>query len=169
MTAEGHEAYPCPPVALVTAEITYPGEIGAPIPSRVQHAVSDALGDEWVIDPVMIPQSSLAVQVGGMPVMRQSSGFAAPALLRFADRRRGAAVAFTGGSISVETTQYRNWPAFRSTLEVTVRVAEKLLRPSGITRTGLQDWRGPQPCLALWASGRSAGLRGQPGWPVAKT
>lgn len=138
MTAEGHEAYPNAPVALVTAEVKYPGEIGTPIPLRVQHAVSDALGDEWVVDPVVIPQPSFAVQVGGMPVMSQPAGFPTSSVLRFADRRKGAAVAFTGGSISIETTQYRNWPTFRLTLEIAIRAAEKLLRPSGITRAGLR-------------------------------
>jgi|GEM_PF-1243355 uncharacterized protein (TIGR04255 family) len=138
MTAEDHEAYPNAPVALVAVEIKYPGEIGTPIASRVQHAVSDALGDEWVVDPVAIPQSSFEVRVGGQPVMGQSAAFPASAVIRFADRRRGAAMAFTGGSVSVEATRYRNWPTFRLTLEIAVRVAEKLLRPSGITRAGIR-------------------------------
>lgn len=138
MTAEDHEAYPNAPVALVAAEIKYPGEIGAAMPSRMQRAVSDALGDEWVVDPVVIPQPSFAVQVGNQPVMSQSAGFPASALLRFADRQKEAAVAFTAGSISVETTGYRNWPTFRLKLEAAVRVAEKLIRPSGITRAGIR-------------------------------
>jgi uncharacterized protein (TIGR04255 family) len=137
MTAEDHKSYPNAPLALVTAEIKYPGEIGAPIPSRVQHALGEALGDDWVIDPVVVPQAGLAV-IGGMPVMSQPAGFPAGALLRFADRRRGTAIAFTAGSISVETTRYQHWPAFRMTLEIAIEATEKLLRPSGMTRVGLR-------------------------------
>lgn len=137
MTAEEHESYPNAPLALVTAEIKYPGEIGTPIPSRVQYALSEALGEEWVIDPVVVPQAGLTV-LGGMPVMGQPAGFPAGALLRFADRRRETAVAFTGGSISVETTRYQNWPTFRVTLEIAIGAGEKLLRPSGMTRAGLR-------------------------------
>lgn len=138
MTFQDHEPYPNAPVALVAAEIKYPGEIGTPIPSRVLHAVGDALGDEWVVDPVVISQPSFAVQVGGQPVVSQHTGLPTSAVLRFADRQRTSAVAFTGGSISVETTRYQNWPTFRLVLETAIRTAEKLLRPSGITRAGLR-------------------------------
>jgi uncharacterized protein (TIGR04255 family) len=138
MTAEDHEMYPNAPVALVAAEIKYPGEIGTPVPSRVQHALGDALGDEWVFDPVVVPQAGISVQVGRQPITSQPAGFPASALLRFADRQKGSAVAFTGGSVAVETTRYQNWPTFRSTLETAIRAAEKLLRPSGITRAGLR-------------------------------
>ena len=36
MVVEDHEMYPNAPIALVTVEITFPGEIGAPVPAGVQ-------------------------------------------------------------------------------------------------------------------------------------
>ena len=40
--------------------------------------------------------------------------------------------------MSVETTRYANWPQFRSTLETAITATEKLLRPAGVTRTGVR-------------------------------
>jgi uncharacterized protein (TIGR04255 family) len=137
MTAEDHEIYPHAPVALVTIEITFPGQIGTAVPAGVQRAIGDVLGDEWVPEPVV--QTGLALNLSGpQPLMPQPPNFPNSTILRFADRERGSAVALTAGSVSVETTRYRNWPQFRSTLEVAVRATEKLLRPAGVTRAGVR-------------------------------
>jgi uncharacterized protein (TIGR04255 family) len=137
MGTDDHEMYPSAPVALVTVEITFPGEIGSPIPSGVQRAVGDVLGDDWVIEQV--PQPLLTFNlVGGQAPSSNSPRFPGVTILRFADRERAAAIALTAGSVSVETTRYGNWPSFRSTLETAIRTTEKLLRPTGVIRTGVR-------------------------------
>jgi len=47
-------------------------------------------------------------------------------------------VAFTAGSLAVETTRYGNWPQFRSLIETATTTAEKLLRPTGVIRVGVR-------------------------------
>ncbi|MGH9072155.1 MAG: TIGR04255 family protein, partial [Acidimicrobiales bacterium] len=135
MTAEDHEKYPRAPVALVTVEITFPGEIGGPIPMGVQRAMGEVLGDDWVLEQVQQP---MPFNLVGQAVMPNPPSFPALQILRFADRGRGTAVALTAGSMSVETTRYGNWPEFRSTLETAVKVTEGLLRPTGIVRVGVR-------------------------------
>lgn len=137
MGAEDHEMYPNAPVALVTVEITFPGEIGSQIPPGVQRALAEVLGDDWVIEPVMQPRLTFNLG-GGQPILPQLPDLPGTTILRFTDRERGVAVALTAGTVSVETTRYANWPRFRTTLEMAVRATEKLLRPSGITRAGLR-------------------------------
>jgi len=107
MTDEDHEMYPHASVALVAIEITFPGEIGNAIPPGVQRAIGDVLGDDWVPEPVR--QTALTLNLGGgQALMPQPPGFPGATILRFADRERGAAVALTAGSVSVETTRYGN-------------------------------------------------------------
>lgn len=137
MNTEDHEIYTSAPVALVAAEVIFPGEIGSPITSRTQRAVGEVLGDAWVIEQV--PQQRLTLNLAGsQPLTPEPPTFPGATILRFADRERGAAVALTAGSVSIETTRYGNWPKFRSTLEIAIRATEGLLRPAGITRAGLR-------------------------------
>lgn len=137
MGTDEHEVYPNAPVALVAGEVTFPGEIGSPIPSGARRALGEVLGEDWVLEQPPQPHVSLNIG-GGQPFVPQPPGFPGAAILRFADRQRGAAIALTGGSLSVETTRYGNWPKFRGTLETALRAAEQLLRPAGVTRIGLR-------------------------------
>ena len=141
MTTDDHAMYDRAPVALVAVEIRFPGEIGASVPSGVQRALGEVLGDEWVVDQVQQP--SITVNLGGAmaPVptlIGGAGGFPSGAILRFSVRDRTTAVAMTAGSVTVETTRYGNWPQFRSVLEKAVRTTEKVLRPAGITRVGMR-------------------------------
>jgi uncharacterized protein (TIGR04255 family) len=135
MTASDHPVYENPPVALVVAEIKFPGEIGAAVPPSMRRALSDVLGEDWVIEQLQ-QSPSIAFNVGGPQAI--ATGLSPAAILRFATRDRTTAVALTGGSATVETTQYQNWPQFRSILEKTVQAVEKLLRPAGTVRIGVR-------------------------------
>lgn len=129
-----HDMYKHPPVALVTVEITFPGEMGGTMAPALQRAVGEVLGDDWFFEPLPTPRLSVNM-FGAGPIEASSTG---PTILRFADRDRGSAVAFTSASLSIETTRYGNWPQFRSMLVTAVTAAEKLLRPNGVIRVGLR-------------------------------
>ena len=134
-----HRMYRHPPVALVAVEIRFPGEIGAPVPSGVQRAFGEVLGDGWVLEP--LPQVSYSVNVGasaGSPLLTGAQGTATSAMARYTVRDRTTAVALTAGSVTVETTRYGNWPQFREVLAKAVEAAGKLLRPDGVTRIGVR-------------------------------
>jgi len=135
---EEHEMYPNAPIALVTVEITFPGEIGGPVPAGVQRAIGDVLGGDWVLDPFPIP--SLTLNMGPTQPIRSPSPPipSGVTILRYTDRERGTAVALTAGSVSLETTRYKNWPWFRSTLTTVVETVEKLLHPDGVLRAGVR-------------------------------
>lgn len=137
MGTEEHETYPSAPVVLVAVEITFPGEIGGPVPFGARRALGEVLGEDWVIEQVAQPRITLNLS-GAQPLAPQPQGFPGTTILRFANRERGAAIALTAGSVSVETTRYGNWPKFRSTLETAIRATEKLLHPAGVTRTGIR-------------------------------
>lgn len=137
MTSSAHPIYDHPPVALVVAEIKFPGEIGSAVPAPMSRALADVLGEDWVIEQVHQP--SLAVTVGGSQSLAgAASTFPASAILRFATRNRSSAVALTVGSVTVETVRYGTWAQFRSILEIVTQAVEKLLRPAGIVRVGVR-------------------------------
>lgn len=137
MDTEDHEMYPNAPVAMVTVEITFPGEIGVPVAAGVQRAVGEVLGDDWVVEPIQ--PRGLTVNLGpGSPLLAPTVAGPGGPILRFTDRERSSAIAFTSGSVAVETVRYGNWPSFRTMVETAVRAAEKLLRPTGVLRTGLR-------------------------------
>lgn len=132
-----HETYAHAPVALVAIEITFPGEIGSTLAPGMRRALHEVLGQDWVIEQVTQQHLTLSL-VPGQQLAPQPPSFPGTTILRFTDRRRGAAIALTAGSMAVETTRYENWPNFRSTLETAVRATEKLLRPAGVTRVGVR-------------------------------
>jgi uncharacterized protein (TIGR04255 family) len=141
VTAVEHEIYEHAPVALVAVEVRFPGEIGGPVPPGVQHAFRESLGSDWINE--QIQQPTLTVNVNGpqpfLPgVVGGLGGFAPGAILRFTVRDRSTAVSVTGGSVTVETTQYGNWPQFRSILKQAIVATSELLRPEGIVRAGLR-------------------------------
>lgn len=138
MTADDHVVYAAAPVALVTAEVRFPGATGAPLPAATHRALGEILGNEWIYDE-QVPAVTLSIPmpVRGQPVL-QSPSPPTGAMLRFAGRDRTTSVAITAKSVSVETTDYENWPAFRSVLATAVSAAGELLRPAGINRIGLR-------------------------------
>lgn len=138
-SADHHTIYKRPPIALVAAETKFPGAIGAPVPPSVQRALADVLGDDWVVDQV---QQGITFNLGGAsPVLMGMGNPAGPpsgAIVRFANRDRTRAIALTAGTVTVETTLYGSWPQFREVLKMALEATEKLLRPAGVTRTGLR-------------------------------
>ena len=147
MAIEPHEVYPNAPVALVAVEIRFPGEVGGPLSPEAQQAVTDALGEDWVTEAAVVPGISVNLG-GGLPMTLPGS-----TILRFVDRERGAALAFTAGSLSVETTRYLNWPAFRAQITSAVDAAGEALRPVGVTRVGVRfidELRAPNADGMAW-------------------
>lgn len=139
MSADNHAVYPNAPVALVTIEVRFPGAVGAPLPAAVQRAFGEILGSDWVYDEPAAPLTlNIGLPLTGQPMIQGPGGGTGGAMLRFADRVRTTAVALTAGSVSVETTDYENWPAFRSVIATAVRAAGELLRPAGVNRVGLR-------------------------------
>ena len=185
--SDPHHMYKHPPVVFVTAETKFPGNIGEPVPSPVQHAIGGVLGEDWVVDQV---QPGITVNLG-MPFSGALGGAAigggafggaslgptnlGGAMVRFANRDRTMSVALTAGTLSVETTRYANWDDFRAVLSVALEATEKLMRPTGVTRTGLRyideirvgavignDW---SEWLSPASLPPSAGLMAAAGWP----
>jgi len=118
--------------------------MGAPVPSSVQQALREVLGEGWINE--LVPQPTFSVNLASMsslgplgPTMVGGGGAPPPgSILRLTVRDRTTAVAVTSASVSVETTRYENWPSFRSIVEKAVRSTGELLRPEGVIRAGLR-------------------------------
>lgn len=135
MHDDNHEMYKRAPVALVAAQIIFPGDITAPVSPAITRAVAELLGDEWVHEP--LPRITVNL-LGPAPMIAEPPTVEGSPILRFADRERGSAVALTSGSVSVETVRYHNWPHFRATVETVLEATDKLLRPTGVLRAGIR-------------------------------
>ncbi len=140
MTTDNHTAYRHAPVAMVAVEIRFPGEVGSQVPAGIQRAFREVLGEGWIAEQVQQP--TFTVNVGGaapmVPALVSGPRFPPGVILRLTVRDRTMAVALTGGSLTLETTQYENWPKFRSILESAVAATAEVLRPDGVTRAGVR-------------------------------
>lgn len=104
------------------------------LPTSVQRAFRDMLGDNWVTQPVNAPQ--LSVAFGGAPAMAQTmQPFNFP---RFTVRDRTLAVTITDAGVIIEATRYRHYLDFREILTKAVNAAAKVLEPDGVSRVGLR-------------------------------
>jgi uncharacterized protein (TIGR04255 family) len=141
MTTDNHTSYIRAPIALVVTEIRFPGELGSAISTGVQRAFREAFGDDWIVE--LPQQPTLSVNLNNpswMPpsIVSGPAQYPPGAILRLTLRDRTAAVALTAGTVSVETTNYANWPGFRAILEKAIGATTELLRPEGITRVGVR-------------------------------
>lgn len=134
MAAEEHEVYPNAPIAFVTVEVRFPGEAGQGIPSVVQRAFREVLGDEWVIEQLTQQELTVGINIGG-PSSQTMRSVNIP---RFTVRDRTSAVVLTTNSITIETTRYSGWPAFRSVIERALRATADLVEPDGVARVGMR-------------------------------
>ncbi len=98
-----------------------------------QRAFRDLLGSEWVIEMQRVQRVN--VQVGQMGVPSDVQQFTIP---RFTVRDRTVAVVLSGESLTVETTRYKNFPAFRMAIDAALTAASKVLSPDGVARAGLR-------------------------------
>lgn len=133
MAAQHHEVYPNAPIAFVTVEVRFP-EAGQPVPSGVQRAFRDVLGDQWVIEQLTQQEVTVGINIGG-PTSQTVRGVNIP---RFTVRDRTTAVVLTTNSVTVETTRYCGWPDFRSVIERALRATEALVKPDGVGRVGMR-------------------------------
>jgi uncharacterized protein (TIGR04255 family) len=131
---ETHEIYPNAPIALVAFEIRFPdGSIGWPVPMPAQRAFRDLLGPEWVIEMQRIQRVNLQVGIGAPPSDVQQM-----TIPRFTVRDRTVAVALSNESLTIETTRYKNFAAFRVAINSALEAAAKILAPDGVARVGLR-------------------------------
>jgi len=63
MAADMHEVYPSAPLAFVTVEVRFPGETGQSVPSVVQRAFREVLGDEWVTEQLTQQEMTLGINL----------------------------------------------------------------------------------------------------------
>jgi uncharacterized protein (TIGR04255 family) len=134
MAADMHEVYPSAPLAFVTVEVRFPGETGQSVPSVVQRAFREVLGDDWVTEQLTQQEMTLGINLGGPPAQTMR----AINVPRFTVRDRTSAVVLTSNSVTVETTRYPGWPTFRLTLESALRASSELVKPEGVTRVGMR-------------------------------
>lgn len=132
-----HEIYPNAPLGLemVAVEVRFPNTVtGRPLPMTLQRSFRDVLGENWVIETAKVQQLSVSVgPVGAVPQPPQLV-----TIPRFTVRDRTLAVALTDESMTIETTQYRHYPAFREIVERAATAAADVLAPDGITRIGVR-------------------------------
>lgn len=126
--------FPNAPLAYVTVEVRFPGDVAQPIAPVVQRAFRDSLGEDWVVE--QITQSSLAISIqSGMAPAQTGQTTKVP---RFTNRARTWAVVATASSLVVETTEYRHWPEFQSVLERALVACSGILNPEGVVRVGMR-------------------------------
>ncbi|MGO8683676.1 MAG: TIGR04255 family protein [Thermoleophilia bacterium] len=133
--ADTHEIYPNAPLALVAVEVRFPEAPNErPLPMPLQRSFRDLLGDEWVIESHKIQQFEVALGPGA-PGAQAVQETVVP---RFTMRDRTLAVALTDSGVTVETTNYRHYPDFRTVLERVFSAAAELLQPDGVARVGMR-------------------------------
>ncbi len=132
-----HEVYPSAPLALVAVEVRMTDSTGVgrrTLPTSVQRAFRDMLGDNWVVQPTGAPQLSLAIGAGA--AMQQAmQPFSFP---RFTVRDRTMAVTITDSGVIIEATRYRHYLDFREILAKAINATAKVLEPDGVSRVGLR-------------------------------
>lgn len=134
--ADNHEVYPSAPLALVAMEVRFPEIAGGPsLPMPIQRAFRDLLGEGWVVDAVQAQRFSLSIGTLGptAPVPLQTV-----TVPRFTVRDRTTAIAVTESTLTVETTAYRHYPDFRTTVEAALEATAEVIRPEGVSRMGLR-------------------------------
>ncbi len=134
---DSHEMYPNPPLALVAVEVRFPGTLGTDsgtLPMTLQRAIRNALGTNWVIQPIKAQR--LSVSVG--PTGASQSLAESVVIPRFTVRDGTLAVAITDNSVAIETTKYRHYPEFRQTLGTVLTATADLLSPDGVVRVGMR-------------------------------
>jgi uncharacterized protein (TIGR04255 family) len=99
-----------------------------------QRAFRDLLGAQWVIESQKVQQFGMALGPGA-PGSASVSELVVP---RFTLRDRTVSVAIAGPSVTIETTNYRHYPDFRSVLSTVFDAVVELLAPDGVTRLGLR-------------------------------
>jgi uncharacterized protein (TIGR04255 family) len=131
---EAHEIYPNPPIALVAFEVRFPdGSIDQPISLPAQRAFRDLLGPGWVIETQRVQRVSIQMSPGAPPSDIQHA-----VIPRFTVRDRTVAVALSSESLTIETTRYANFAAFRPAISSALQAAAKVLAPDGVARAGLR-------------------------------
>lgn len=124
----------------VAAEVRYPSLDD--LTTEVQAQVRQALHDDFPVQEQQ-PQVSLSVGIGAP---------ASPArqviLHRFLRRDRLMSVTLSSEAVTLETTEYHGWTAFRDLFLKVLRSLEAARKPDGVLRAGLRyidEVRLPQP------------------------
>lgn len=125
-----HEVYPNAPVVLVALEVRHPA--ADPLTRADRRAIKNLLGGDRFI---MRTSPMVNVQIAGQ--VAQQVGESEEAA-RFLDRQSTTVVTLHSEGITVETTRYQGWEAFR-TLARTVFAARQHVAPvDGYERIGLR-------------------------------
>jgi len=175
MAGEEQEVYPNAPVALVAVEVRFPGEVGQGVPAGVQRLFREELGEGWVIEQLTQQELTVGVNAGGPP----SQTMRTVNVPRFTVRDRTSAVVLTSNSVTVETTRYHGWAAFRAVVGCALQATAQLVKPDGVARVGMRyvdEVRAPGggESPSGWAEWLSADVlapassgMAQAGWPAA--
>ncbi len=126
----GREVFPNSPLEYVAAEVRYPYS-----PRLRQQDVRDAILVELEdLVPILRSQQRLRMSgIAGGAVSQELDQFT-----RAFNRASTLAVAVTANTLTVDTTTYEEFPAFRSVLDRCVSALDKHASPAAVERVGLR-------------------------------
>ena len=125
--AEGREVYPHAPLVFVTCEMRFPLA-----PSLGSDATLEALTAAFR-DALPLPDEVPLAVGGDAPLLAPPER-----LFRFTNRTRTLSVAVSRNSLSVETTAYHGWAAFKAHVFDAIRAVADRASIVGIERIGLR-------------------------------
>jgi uncharacterized protein (TIGR04255 family) len=128
------EVWPNAPLALVAVEVRFPPETEGSWRVPVLRTIRDQLGKGWVLEGAQ--QQTVDVAVG--PAGMQHANLKVENLTHIMSRDRTNSVTVRPESLTVETTRYQGYTAFRDLISASLTAAEQVLQPQGATRLGMR-------------------------------
>lgn len=129
-----HLVYSKPPVTSASVEVRFPENDGSTLPVPLQRAFKERLGDGWVMQSSTV--NELALSIGPAGAVSQSP--TRRTIPTFLVRDRTLAVAVTPESMTIETTRYSDYTAFRRVIHQALDAAAEIIQPEGVARVGLR-------------------------------
>jgi uncharacterized protein (TIGR04255 family) len=135
MNIEPSDVYPNAPVRRVALEVKSPEGPGTRLlAAPVQRMLRDKLGGDWVIESIRQPR--FVVGMGPAGPMQEPIRMEVWPCFLIRDRTIGLTV--NNASVTLETTKYSTYPAFRELVARVLTAVAEVLRPEGIARVGLR-------------------------------
>lgn len=147
-----HEVYPNAPVVLVALEIRHPAADPLTRPDR--RAIKNLLGGDRFI---MRTSQMLNVQIAGQVAQQVGNG---EEVARFLDRQSTTVVTLHTEGMTVETTRYQGWEAFRALARTVFDARQEVAPVDGYERVGLRffsEIRDPESNWSEWVDGSLLG------------
>lgn len=128
--------YPNAPVTSVALDVRFPGpSAGRSIGERMQRDLRDRLGeDDWVVQVLQQAEITFAARSSGAA----PEPFRTVDLPLFVRRTQFTALSIESGGLTLETTQFDDYTAFRDLAELVLAAVANVVEPQGILRLGLR-------------------------------